>query len=1810
VKGKRTSLDIKDFSGGLVTILPVTGLETKFTPDCVNVYGQGSKLVKRKGFVPINTDTVGAGQKVNGMFNWVKSASEQLFMAVFDNALYKMDSSGSAWDGTFDVVSADSALGTAFSDSITHFASYAGNLLFTTEARDKPQKILVTDASHKDIDAGGSGTAPNGKYIQVWKDHIWVLNIGAGGALTEEADSISAWTDNDSVGGTSSQTSFDGASTFRFLGGSSASENAKRTRDIGGLNDDYVVEMRTQMNTLSTITGGDYAEANFDNGVVRFDVRWSDDGLEVYNGSSWTEVSTNVVTEDTWVTWKFQLTAGTATAAVVDVFQDGSPIGLGIDISSASASTASDGVIDLFARAGGSGSTVDWYMDYMYINNSTAKTEYYTDGDYSEWTDKKTPTQATLPGLTLPNMHFALNDSYYDHVAQNIGNDGGDGEYYTFTQDTIVSSGKGLQTVFYSTPGKIGRAFNFDSSEKILMAADGASTSFRTDSSGSVAFWVYPNGAIDGQTLFNFGDANADSFCQIKGISGGVRLVIATASDVRYDTRSTTSLTTGAWNHVVVTQGSTSAQFYINGVLSANTDTDTTDVLAWMDNGGAGAIDRFTIGDSRYNSSEADYLNAYLKDVRYYQEVVLTSTEVAALYNGGTGSLGPHAQNDEAARRYLRNYRSGPAIWLRCNDDAATNVATNDGYLGNGVCYASTNTINSSTIALSTASGGLLAATTVAGSGASITLTSASVHNINLSSLTSTVCSNSHGTVSAWVFADGTEGGIIFSAGDDDVNTHIQFYLSDNQNVRLSFATAGGTQLQTNVATISTGSWHHLCWVGNNNIKTYVDGVVSAVVTTNAHAVANKWFANYGSAALDTLTVGALTKQTGTNGTTNPFNGRIDDFRYYERPLSESEVRAIYEIGLQNVTAAGTTTDTLASPNMPGMRTRMNPIDENVDYGMLSEMGTSALSSDDAHMVCGFIGKPNHGFKLEENAASTVVDDYGPAGTAADGTCSVNTSVVHEGTDNLVGTGCFSFTSASSHNINIDGAAVDMKAENNGSVSVWVKHSDHTADGVIWSLSEATTDTFVNVGVTSENKFFFRYRDRGSREWEMEELVSHSTANWYHVCLSHSSHGPYVTVNGELWTAADMSLSNWSSQVQWFSGLFSGSELIDTGRIGCLNKNNGGNTAFYNGLIDDVRFYDNHLSLSEIRSIYNAGTGTAGTGGEYRPLMRFNDLSAIPSDATIKSASMHLFTRIAGSGLTAATEYEVYQVKQDWTAASVNWASYDGASAWATAGAQGSADINTTACGSTGAVMIKNSTDRHNITIGLNSTGVKAIQDWADGTLTNNGFLLATATTTENNKMWFIGTKQDQIVETSNNHFPVYLDVSYTIPEQDEPFGARIGNDYYTTENFGNFQVISQTVASGTASLSGVPSYFGGWIKAEAGVTYKLRPLVSTVGTEIVSSDFTGDGSWQYQTLSFTPDSGLGSGDAVLAQVVQTKEGRVDIDQQSIVIQSTETTDDKSDRLQRSALALLDDWDGTDSGFNDIVTPGDRGLTGSFIISDRMYVTKARSIHRITYTGSVPLLDLKEIRSTLGTKSPRSMRNVSLPGAGEVVFFLGSDLRLYQFDGFDTAPISSSIENSNGISSYYMQNINAQALDKVHAVLHDDNPWYELFIPLGNDTACGHSLIYDYLAKAFWPNDNKNFRSSIQSDDGAGQRRAYVGATTSGFVSLTPSTTSDNGSAINANWTSPKVGDPTIMSQFDEVDVMHEMISGTPTFGWRDDFTTAYVTKTLSSGTNVNNYSPSLKDNFIQFNIVDNSTTEGFQIWQIREVSRGIGHGK
>lgn len=317
------------------------------------------------------------------------------------------------------------------------------------------------------------------------------------------------------------------------------------------------------------------------------------------------------------------------------------------------------------------------------------------------------------------------------------------------------------------------------------------------------------------------------------------------------------------------------------------------------------------------------------------------------------------------------------------------------------------------------------------------------------------------------------------------------------------------------------------------------------------------------------------------------------------------------------------------------------------------------------------------------------------------------------------------------------------------------------------------------------------------------------------------------------------------------------------------------------------------------------------------------------------------------------------------------------------------------------------------------------------------------------------------------------------------------------------------------------------------------------------------------------------------------------------------------DQIVHSSVNSYNNFSGSLYGLNTILTENDVGLTAWFILNGRLYVMKRNSIHRFTYTGSPsPLVEIREIKSVIGTLAPRTVKNVNTPD-GEVILFLGSDKKLYICDGIDAREISDSIDTTNTQTTVYMQAINEKIFNKCHAVVHKDLHQYELFFGVGTGSGDvpNYSISYDYYYKSFWPNHNRNFTTSVIADNGASKRVVYTQGT-NGKAYLLGSTNSDDGTAIDYVWTSEKLASPIVMQVMDEVEVETASVTCAPSFAWRADWETNWTTYTMASGTNSHNWNLGKKDNMIQFKISGSDASSSFKLWTILASGRPIGGGQ
>jgi len=194
------------------------------------------------------------------------------------------------------------------------------------------------------------------------------------------------------------------------------------------------------------------------------------------------------------------------------------------------------------------------------------------------------------------------------------------------------------------------------------------------------------------------------------------------------------------------------------------------------------------------------------------------------------------------------------------------------------------------------------------------------------------------------------------------------------------------------------------------------------------------------------------------------------------------------------------------------------------------------------------------------------------------------------------------------------------------------------------------------------------------------------------------------------------------------------------------------------------------------------------------------------------------------------------------------------------------------------------------------------------------------------------------------------------------------------------------------------------------------------------------------------------------------------------------------------SYSQVNDFDDFENGGTwPIVTHDGDLLTGWGELQGRPYAFKRWSTHQLTYRGGSPYWSRREIKRGVGTRSSRTIKNVTLKNGEEVIMFLGSDGKLYQFDGYDATPMSSNFEENNGIAPLSMETINQGSFEASHAVVDPIKHWYILYAANGGTSTITHGIIYNYYTGAMWPFYNQLYKSSVSALDANNRRWVIVG---------------------------------------------------------------------------------------------------------------------
>lgn len=154
-----------------------------------------------------------------------------------------------------------------------------------------------------------------------------------------------------------------------------------------------------------------------------------------------------------------------------------------------------------------------------------------------------------------------------------------------------------------------------------------------------------------------------------------------------------------------------------------------------------------------------------------------------------------------------------------------------------------------------------------------------------------------------------------------------------------------------------------------------------------------------------------------------------------------------------------------------------------------------------------------------------------------------------------------------------------------GTWSIWVKFVAAAGSSeVLMALGDTDGDNDIMIfkGVTGKINFFCRVA--GVVQWELvTDDVVLSDDTWTHVAGVQNGTESVTYIDG---VAVAQTFTTSVDRTVWVAD-YAG--VLDNARLGCRNRNSGGNTLHMNGNITEIAYWDTNLSSAQIVAIFNSG---------------------------------------------------------------------------------------------------------------------------------------------------------------------------------------------------------------------------------------------------------------------------------------------------------------------------------------------------------------------------------------------------------------------------------------------------------------------------------------------------------------------------------------------------------------------------------------------------------------------------------------------
>jgi hypothetical protein len=476
---------------------------------------------------------------------------------------------------------------------------------------------------------------------------------------------------------------------------------------------------------------------------------------------------------------------------------------------------------------------------------------------------------------------------------------------------------------------------------------------------------------------------------------------------------------------------------------------------------------------------------------------------------------------------------------------------------------------------------------------------------------------------------------------------------------------------------VNTGVWTHLVW----NIYGYAGNPVQHDFFINGGLVASQYNQNYPNTI--SRSYNFIGKSASGNNSDPYFNGEVDEFRMYNRPLGGTEITALYNYPyntpvlsnalITNINSNSVTMIVVGSFNMISLY-RNNVFIANfsqspyIDYYNVLEgqiynynlvpYNVFSLSGQSMPLSASTTQAGN-GYNIVDNNGLVLYYPYDIYSTAANNVANYSTGVpvidslvignAAIGSNTLkVGTGSLQITDAFSY-INITGTALTV----NYSTTAAPPFTINTADGFTISL-------WMNITTSTNNGTLFGFGDGSANFFGIE--LSGNNLSGFNVIVNNNIFNVPFSLSLNKWYFLIWNYNN-TTQITTTNIVINNIYYFqDTGIIlqyptTIIHPFNyigsGPNTTSFIGFIDDFRLYNRTLNSDEFYALYTFNTFNTNTynsiNGAYSTTITTNSVSMYfygsYNFATITRNGTILTTNATSpytdiSGLIAGTNYQ------------------------------------------------------------------------------------------------------------------------------------------------------------------------------------------------------------------------------------------------------------------------------------------------------------------------------------------------------------------------------------------------------------------------------------------------------------------------------------------------------------------------------------------------------------------------------------------